>query len=102
MALTGALGASSVVGALLGVVKAVPRNVAHHLADVVQIQSVITGFDRQISLLESAAFHAMHDEEDRVVVHDTVLEVQERMDSVVQNAIERIERFADPEPGAGR
>lgn len=88
------LGASSVVGALLAVVKAVPQNIAHHLADVIQIQSIITGCDRQISLLESAAFEAMNRAADPMEARDAVLELQQRMDEVVGNAVERIERYA--------
>ncbi|MDX6717901.1 MAG: hypothetical protein QOJ63_155 [Solirubrobacteraceae bacterium] len=88
------LGASSVVGALLAVVRAVPQNIAHHLADVIQIQSIITGCDRQISLLESAAFDAVNRGGDAAEARDAVLDLQRRMDQVVGNAVRRIERYA--------
>jgi hypothetical protein len=93
------LGGSSVAGALLGVVKAVPRNIAHNLADVIQIQSIITGCDRQISLLESAALHAINCDAGAAGTRDTVLDAQRRMDQVVASAVRRIERYSDT--GAG-
>jgi hypothetical protein len=99
---TAVLGASSVAGALLGVVKAVPRTIAHNLADVIQVQSIITGCDRQISLLESAAFNAINHDADAIATRDTVLDVQRRMDQVVASAVRRIERYADPGPGERR
>lgn len=95
--LTGSLGASSVVGALLGVATKVPRNISHHLADVIQIQTAVTGCDRQISLLETAAIDIVNRADDRATAHDDVLAVQRRIDQVVANAVYRIERFADPE-----
>jgi hypothetical protein len=88
------LGASSVAGALLAVVKAVPQSIAHHLADVIQIQSIITGCDRQISLLESAAFDAVNRGGDPTEARHAVLDLQRRMDQVVGNAVRRIERYA--------
>jgi hypothetical protein len=91
---TAVLGGSSVAGALLGVVRAVPRTLAHNLADVIQIQSIITGCDRQISLLESAAFDAVNRGGDAAEARDAVLDLQRRMDQVVGNAVRRIERYA--------
>jgi hypothetical protein len=88
------LGASSVVGALLGVLRAVPQNIGRALADVIQIQSIITGCDRQISLLESAALDAMNRNADPTTAHAMVLDVQRRMDQVVGSAARRIERYA--------
>lgn len=95
--LTGALGGSSVVGAFLGVVTKVPQNIAHELADIIQLQTVITGSDRQISLLETAAIDAINRPGDRSKAHDDVLAVQRRMDRVVESAVRRIEELADPE-----
>jgi len=99
---TAVLGGSSVAGALLGVVRAVPRTLAHNLADVIQIQSIITGCDRQISLLESAAFNAINRSADAAATQDAVIDVQRRMDQVVASAVRRIERYTDPGPGEGR
>ena len=95
--LTGALGGSSLLGALLGAARKVPRNISHHLADVIQIQTAVTGCDRQISLLETAAIDIVNFGEDRSQTRADVLAVQQRMDDVVGNAVGRIERFADPE-----
>lgn len=94
--MTVGLGVTSVAGALLSVVKSVPRNISHNLADVIQIQSIITGCDRQISMLETSALKAIH-EEDRGGAHETVLEIQRRMDQVIAKAVSRIEYYADPE-----
>jgi hypothetical protein len=99
---TAVLGGSSVAGALLGVVRAVPRTLAHNLADVIQIQSIITGCDRQISLLESAAFNAINRDGDSAATQETVIDVQRRMDRVVASAVRRIERYTDPGPGERR
>jgi hypothetical protein len=100
--LTGALGGSSLIGALLGAARKVPRNISHHLADVIQIQTAVTGCDRQISLLETAAIDIVNFGEDRTQTHADVLAVQQRMDEVVSNAVRRIERYADPEFRADR
>jgi hypothetical protein len=101
---TVATGAGSLFAAFLGVTKRVPDNVGRHLADVVQIQSIITGCDRQISLLESAALAALKDNTDPHAAHRFVLEAQSRIDEVVDRAVMRIEDFADPglEPGSER
>jgi len=97
-------GAGSVFAAFLGVTKRVPHNVGRHLADVVQIQSIITGCDRQISLLETAALAALKNNADPDTAHKFVLEAQSRIDEVVDRAVERIEDYADPgfEPGSER
>jgi hypothetical protein len=100
--LTGALGGSSLIGALLGAARKVPRNISHHLADVIQIQTAVTGCDRQISLLETAAIDIVNFGEDRTQTHADVLAVQQRIDEVVSNAVCRIERYADPEFRADR
>jgi hypothetical protein len=75
--------------------------VGRHLADVVQIQSIITGCDRQISLLESAALAALKNNADPIAAHRLVLEAQSRIDQVVERAVVRIEDFADPSPEPG-
>jgi hypothetical protein len=101
---TVATGAGSLFAAFLGVTKRVPENVGRHLADVVQIQSIITGCDRQISLLESAALAALKDDTDPTAARRFVLDAQSRIDQVVERAVIRIEDFADPasEPGSVR
>lgn len=91
-----ATGAGSVFAAMLGVTKRVPHNVGRHLADVIQIQSIITGCDRQISLLESAALAALKDESGSGGGQEFVFEAQGRIDAVVENAVSRIQKFADP------
>jgi hypothetical protein len=94
--LTGALGGSSLLGAFLGIVSKVPRNIASHLADVVQIQTVVTGCDRQISLLETIALHAVNRDDGAHNAHDDALAVQRQMDRVIGRAVSRIEELADP------
>jgi hypothetical protein len=89
------LGGTSVAAALLSVSRGVPERIARQLADVIQIQTVITGCDRQISLLESDAFAALNGKLDSAD-HASVLEAQARIDRVVSHAVEEIERFADP------
>jgi len=93
---TFATGAGSVFAAFLGVTKRVPHNVGRHLADVVQIQSIITGCARQISLLESSALAALKNDTDPNTAHKFVLEAQSRIDEVVDRAVQRIEDYADP------
>jgi hypothetical protein len=93
---TVATGAGSLVAALLGVTKRVPHNVGRHLADVVQIQSIITGCDRQISLLESSALAVLKTEPPTDATQAFVFEAQTRIDEVVDHAVRRIEEFADP------
>ena len=57
----------------------------------------MTGSDRQISLLETAAFSAMNHATDPEQAKEAVLQVQRRMDGVVAQAVKRIEQLADPE-----
>jgi hypothetical protein len=100
-ATTVVMGAASIAGTLLGVVRRVPRNVAHDLANVVQIQLVVTAANRQISLLESGAFAALNS----ITTTDAdaqkvVLTVQARIESLVDKAIRAIEGYADPLPEA--
>jgi hypothetical protein len=99
--ITGAAGAGSFATALLGVTKSVPQNVGQQLADVVQIQSIITGCDRQISLLESAAFAALKDAVPGGEGQRFALEAQSRIDAVVDNAVKRIEDFTEPHARSG-
>jgi hypothetical protein len=94
--LTGAAGAGSFATALLGVTKHVPENIGQQLADVVQIQAIITGCDRQISLLESAAFAALKDAVPGGKGQMFAFEAQSRIDDVVDHAVRRIEEFTEP------
>jgi hypothetical protein len=95
--LTVVLGAGSLAGSLLAVASGIPATVRRNLADVVQVQSIVTGCDRQINLLESNALAGLKDAgygPDET--HRLVLDVQERMDAVVRSAVELIQAFADP------
>jgi hypothetical protein len=95
--LTAALGASSVAGSVFAVANGVPRKVKAHMADVIQVQTIVTGCDRQISLLESDALAALNNPDFAVGdTHKVVLEVQERIGGVVANAAEQIENYVDP------
>jgi hypothetical protein len=94
---TVAFGATSVAGSLLAVTQGVPRNVKKHLADVIQVQTIVTGCDRQISLLESDALAALNNRHFGVMeTHQIVVDVQERMGAVVDNAVTMVERCVDP------
>jgi hypothetical protein len=94
---TVALGGTSVVAALLAVALSVPDNVTQQLANVIQIQSIVTGCDRQISLLESDAMSAMNNSDtEATVAHGIVLDVQDRIDKVVSHAVQQIEDSVDP------
>jgi hypothetical protein len=99
--LTGAAGAGSFATALLGVTRHVPQNVGQQLADVIQIQSIITGCDRQISLLESAAFAALKDAVPGGAGQTFALEAQSRIDDVVEHAVRQIEEFTEPHRRSG-
>lgn len=90
-------GVTSVAGSLLAVANGVPRKVKEHLADVIQVQTIVTGCDRQISLLESDALAALNNSQCGVAdTHHIVLEVQERMSTVVAVALKQIEDYVDP------
>lgn len=90
-------GVASVAGSLLAVAKDVPRKVKEHLADVIQVQTIVTGCDRQISLLESDALAALNNSQCGVAdTHYIVIEVQERMSTVVALAVKQIEDYVDP------
>jgi hypothetical protein len=90
-------GVTSVAGSLLAVANGVPRKVKEHLADVIQVQTIVTGCDRQISLLESDALAALNNSQFGVTdTHHIVLEVQERMSAVVADAVDMVQRYVDP------
>jgi hypothetical protein len=92
--LTAALGASSVAGSVFAVANGVPRKVKAHMADVIQVQTIVTGCDRQISLLESDALVALNNPDFAVGdTHKIVLEVQERIGAFVADAAEH---YVDP------
>jgi hypothetical protein len=94
---TVAFGASSVAGSLLAVTRGVPRNVKEHLADVIQVQTIVTGCDRQISLLESDALAALNNSHFGVAeTHQIVIEVQQHMSAVVNDAVSMVGRCVDP------
>ena len=68
------LGATSLTGALLGAATQVPTKVAHEAANVVQMQLIVTGAHRQISMLESDAFASLNNQETpRMTAHEMVL-----------------------------
>jgi hypothetical protein len=97
--LAAGLGVTSLAGAIFGVAKKVPQTIAHDVANVVQLQLVVTGAHRQISMLESDAFASLNNQEtSRADAHSMVLDVQARIERVVDNAIKQIERYADPNP----
>lgn len=99
--LTVGLGAGSLAGAVLGVATKVPQSIAHDVANVVQLQLVVTGAHRQIGMLESDAFASLNNPETaRGDAHTMLLEVQNRIEHVVDTAIKQIEKFADPQPEA--
>jgi hypothetical protein len=88
--------AGSVVGVLFGTARRVPRTIARHLADIVQVQIAITGCDRQIGLFENYAYQLLKDERASEEVLAALILVHERIETVVQNAIQRVEQYADP------
>ena len=69
-----------------------------------QLQLIVTGAHRQISMLESDAFASLNNKETpRADAHRMVLEIQQRIEDVVDKAIKQVEGYADPEPrGRGR
>ena len=95
------LGGTSLAGALLSAALGVPKKIANDAANVVQIQLVVTGAHRQISMLESDAFATLnHEGTPRAVAHEMVLRVQQRIEDVMDTAVKQIEQFADPQPEA--
>jgi hypothetical protein len=97
--LTAGMGAASLGAAVFAVATKVPRNVAHDVANIVQLQLIVTGAHRQISLLESGAFAALNSiTTSDASAHVAVMEVQARIERVIAVAIAQIERYADPQP----
>ena len=110
-----AVGGTSLAGALLAILTGLPEKTQHQLADVVQIQSIITGCDRQISLLETEAVTVLNrvgpdcrtepTPEDWDQVHRALSDVRGQIDDVMTHAVELIDTYADPiqaNGGAGR
>jgi hypothetical protein len=93
------LGATSLAGALFGVVQRIPNTVAHQGANVVQMQLIVTGAHRQISMLESDAFASLNNRKTpRADAHKMVMRIQRRLDDVVRTATAQVEQFADDPP----
>jgi hypothetical protein len=88
--------AGSIVGVLFGTARRVPRTIARHLADVVQVQAAITGCDRQIGMFENYAYKLLKDKRATDDALGALIVVHERIETVVDNAIKRVERYADP------
>jgi hypothetical protein len=93
---TALTGAGSFLTALLTVTRRVPETIGQQLADVIQIQSIVTGCDRQISLLESIACGALQHDGGDGDGPRFALEAQLRIDAVVEHAVRRIEGFTEP------
>jgi hypothetical protein len=95
--LTIALGGGSLAASVFSVANGIPGKVKAHMADVIQIQTIVTGCDRQISLLESDALVALNNKQfPPRETHELVLEVQRHMSAVVDLAVRQIEEFVDP------
>ena len=99
--LTAVFTAGSIVGVLFGTARRVPRTIARHLADVVQVQCAITGCDRQIGMFENYAYNLLNERSTDDVLGALVV-VHERIETVIENAVTRIERYADPGDVAAR
>lgn len=98
---TVSFGASSVIGALFAVIRGVPDNVRRQLSDTIRLQTIITGCDRQISLLETTAFKALGNEKlEPEDAYKFVLDVQRRIDKVVAGAVAQIHEVAPEEDDA--
>jgi hypothetical protein len=88
---TAILAGGSLLGAVVSFVRGAPQTITENLAAVIRIQSIITGCDRQISLLESDAFAALNNTTiPRAEAHAIAIEDQERIDAVVGTAVKRI------------
>jgi hypothetical protein len=95
---TAALAAGSLLGVVVSLVKGAPRTITENLVAVIEVQSIVTGCDRQISLLESDAFSALNNKAiSRAQAHRIATDVQERIDATVEKAIERLKRCV-PDP----
>jgi hypothetical protein len=61
------------------------------------VQTIVTGCDRQISLLESDALAALNNSHVGVMeTHQIVIDVQQHMSGVVEDAVDMVERCVDP------
>ena len=97
--LTVAFGGLSISGVVFGVAVGLPSKIGRQLTHAVTLQTIITGCDRQISLLESEAFSLIGRGEQLqqsgisagslAAVDDAVLEVQSRIDTVVAGSVQR-------------
>jgi hypothetical protein len=88
---TAILAGGSLLGAVVSFVRGAPQTITENLAAVIRVQSIITGCDRQISLLESDAFAALNNPTiPRADAHAIAIADQERIDAVVAAAVERI------------
>jgi hypothetical protein len=100
---TGTFTAGSLAGALFGTAKRVPQAIAHHLANVVQVQCAITGCDRQIGIFETYAYALLADESrSQEEVLRALAEVHGHIEATIDGAISRIEHYADPGAPAAR
>ena len=98
---TAVLGATSLAGALLGAAAGVPTTISHEAANVLQMQLIVTGAQRQISMLESVAFASLNDSKTpSAEAHKLALTAQEKIQAVLEKAVEQVESFADPGPEA--
>jgi hypothetical protein len=84
-----ALASGSLLSALYGTARRVPTNVANHLADIVQMQTILDACNRQLSLLERIG--------KRPEKYPAIppLLIPRAMDAVVMNATKRIEHYAE-------
>lgn len=101
--LTVAFGGLSIASVVLGIAVGLPSKICGQLTNVVALQTIITGCDRQISLLESEAFSLIGRGEQLqqrggcdashlaalTAIDDAVLKVQSRIDNVVARSVGR-------------
>ena len=100
---TAALAGGSLLGAVVSLVKGAPRTITENLVAVIEVQSIVTGCDRQISLLESDAFAALNKKPiDRAEAHRIVAENQERIDATVRAAVHRLKDCVPDRPSPRR
>ena len=90
--------AGSLLTALYGTARSVPRRIACHLADVLQMQCAVTGCIRQISLIEAEAYALLckHKDDPETVI-GAVAECQRAIDVAVERTVVLIERYTDPD-----
>ncbi len=100
-ATTAVLGATSLAGALLGAATGVPTTISHEAANVLQMQLIVTGAQRQISMLESVAFTSLNDTKaTRDEANAVAFSAQQKIQDVLDKAVQQVEAFADPGPEA--